>query len=157
LSLVADKKPKRIFHDSTTQPDAGRSRPVAPSARDLLDDDRPTEIYEIKTPQQDLAYSRQQVITGSTIREMMTNREHKLSRALAELYRRAREDLPGAVIDPRASLLLTHEFEFERRVGYRLTLKLFDESQKCVEVVAQLDQDGRAIRQGSVFSKLISI
>jgi hypothetical protein len=124
------------------------------SPRAVLDDDRPTEIHDaVKAP--DLHTSREQLITGSTIGEMIRNREHNLSLALGKLMRKAKDDLPGATIDPRASLLIRHDFEFERRVGYRLKLKVFDREDHCIEVTADLDQDGKAIRKGSLISKLI--
>lgn len=129
---------------------------VRPAPRAMMDDDRPTEIYA-RAPEPEVVYSRDQLIAGSTIREMMNSSEHRLSSALNQLLRRARADLPGADVDARTSLRLRHDFEFEKRVGYRLELKVFDGAGKCVEVVAELDQDGRAIRRGSVFSKLIPI
>src|SRR5438045_3257245 len=95
-----------------TETDAITHPAVAP--RSLMDDDRPTEIFERESAQAELVQSRQQIITGSTIREIMNNSEHKLSGALSKLLRRAREDLPKAEIDPRASLMLWHDFEFER-------------------------------------------
>lgn len=128
---------------------------VAPRAS--MDDDRPTEVHQLEgaasAPQ--LVESREQVILGSTVREIMGNREHKLSTALYTLLRRAREDLPEAELDARTVLKLRHDFEFDRRVGYFLKLVVFDATAKCVEVVAELDQDGRQIRRGSVFSKLL--
>jgi hypothetical protein len=131
--------------------------PLAPKFKAPFDDDRPTELYERREPIQDLAHSRQQLITGSTIREMMKNKGHLLSEPLAKLFRRAKRDLPQAEIDQRASLMLRHDFEFDRRVGYSLQLKVFDAKGACVEVVAEVDQDGRAIRRGSMVSKLIEI
>ncbi|MCK6549957.1 hypothetical protein L6R52_29255 [Myxococcota bacterium] len=128
---------------------------VAPRAS--MDDDRPTEVHAIHGHDAGprLVESREQVIRGSTVREIMTNREHKLSTALYTLLRRAREDLPDAELDARTELKLRHDFEFDRRVGYFLKLVVFDAAGKCVEVVAELDQDGRQIRRGSVFSKLL--
>ena len=128
----------------------------AVSLRAVLDDDRPTEIHDVER-KRELHSSREQLITGRTIAEMMNNSEHSLSDALSKLYTRARSDLPAAQIDARSSLMLRHEFEFDRRVGYFLTLKLFDKAEKCVEVNAEVDQDGRAIRRGSMDSKLIQI
>jgi hypothetical protein len=125
--------------------------------KDPYEDDRPTELYERVEPLKELAHSRKQVIAGSTIREMMKNREHRLSDALSKLFRRAKKDLPEAEIDQRASLSLRHDFEFDRRVGYFLQLKVFDAEGNCVEVVAEVDQDGKAIRRGSMVSKLINI
>jgi hypothetical protein len=144
--------------DSATLPDVP-ARPVGPQPRGPLDEDWPTEVLErsaVGGPRE-LAHSRDQVIVGSTIREIMNNAEHNLSDALSKLLETARRDLPNAAVDPRASLLLRHHFEFDRRVGYELKLKLFDAAGACVEVVAELDQDGRAIRRGSVFAKLIDI
>lgn len=122
----------------------------------LGEDDRPTEIHD-PAAHASVHTTRDQLITGSTIAEMMGNMEHKLSAPLAELYRRAQRDLPGAKIDPRATLKLKHEFEFDRRTGYQLLLKLFDGNDRCVEVTARVDQDGRKIRRGSLISKLIEI
>ena len=137
--------------------DTADTRPLAePTPRASMDDDRPTEIHEtIRTP--DLITSREQLITGLTIGEMIKNSKHKLSRPLAQLVDRARTDLPGAKVDARSSLLLRHDFEFDKRTGYRLRLKLFDPRDRCVEVTADVDQDGKAIRRGSLISKLISI
>ncbi len=137
--------------------DTADTRPViATVPRAALDDDRPTEICDVRASP-DLITSREQLITGHTIGEMIRNPEHNLSQALARLLDRARIDLPAARIDPRTSLLLCHQFEFDRRVGYRLTLKLFDAEDRCVEVAADVDQDGKAIRRGSLISRLISI
>lgn len=152
MSKKRDDEPR---FDSTTFPEVR----VVPSAhvRGPLDDDRPTELYQRTVQQPELLQTREQLISGSTIREIMNNQEHNLSDALAKLVDSARRKLPNADVDPRASLVLTHHFEFDRRVGYDLKLKLFDAAGICVEVVAQLDQDGRAIRRGSVFMKLINI
>lgn len=139
--------------DRSTPSKSAVTMPLAASPKSLLDDDRPTELYDRERV--DLAHSRRQVITGSTIREIMNNREHRLSAALKKLLQHARHDLPEALVDNRASLVLRHDFEFDRRVGYRLELKLFDDQDACVEVVAELDQDGRAIRRGSILAKLI--
>lgn len=146
-----DEPPER--NHSATLPDV----PVMPLPRQRLDEDWPTEVYDRASSGRELAHSRDQVIAGSTIREIMNNAEHNLSDALSKLLERARRDLADAMIDPRASLLLRHHFEFDRRVGYELKLTLFDPRGQCVEVVAELDQDGRAIRRGSVFAKLIDI
>jgi hypothetical protein len=125
------------------------------AVKNPFEDDRPTEIHQ-RGRKVSLAHSRQQLITGSTIREMMNNKSH-LSEALIKLVSCARKDLPEAEVDSRARLTLRHDFEFDRRVGYLLTLKLYDEEERCVEVVAELDQDGKAIRRGSMVSKLITI
>jgi hypothetical protein len=150
---VAKKRDREPRSDSATLPDVPARPPGGP-----LDEDWPTEVFERQSVgPRELAHSRDQVILGSTIREIMNNAEHNLSDALSKLLETARRDLPNASVDPRASLLLRHHFEFDRRVGYELKLKLFDEAGACVEVVAELDQDGRAIRRGSVFAKLIDI
>jgi hypothetical protein len=148
------KKRDEPRFDSTTFPEVR----VVPAAhvRGPLDDDRPTELHQ-RVPQQELAHTREQLISGSTVREIMNNQEHNLSDALGKLLESARRKLPNAEVDARASLVLRHHFEFDRRVGYDLKLKLFDAAGVCVEVVAELDQDGRAIRRGSVFMKLINI
>ena len=137
--------------------DAADTRPVIKAApRAAMDDDRPTEIYEVQASA-DVMTTREQLITGATIAEMIKNQKHQLSQVLAKLLDRARTDLPGAKVDKRTSLLLRHDFEFDRRTGYRLRLKLFDAKDQCIEVTAEVDQDGRAIRRGSLISKLISI
>ncbi len=154
------KRPPKEIRSATpgSKLDIADTRPLIHAApmRQQLDDDRPTEIHET-VAKPDLITSREQLITGLTIGEMIRNPKHQLSRALAKLLDRARADLPGAKIDKRTSLLLRHEFEFDRRTGYRLKLKLFDEDDQCVEVTAELDQDGKAIRRGSLISKLITI
>jgi hypothetical protein len=132
------------------------TKPIAAVVKIPFEDDRPTEIHQ-RERKVSLAHSRQQLIVGSTIREMMSNRGHRLSDALNKLVTCAQKDLPRAVVDSRATLMLHHDFEFDRRVGYRLKLKLFDEDDGCVEVVAEVDQDGKAIRRGSMVSKLINI
>ena len=129
---------------------------LAAPVRAPLDDDRPTEIYD-PTHHRSLHTSVDQEIVGSTIEEMMRNSEHKLRTALDTLLSQARRTLPGARVDARATLRLQHEFEFDRRVGYRLWLVLSDEGGRTVEVTAELDQNGRAIRRGSMMSKLITI
>ena len=106
------------------------------------EDRRPTEINAQKN-EDPLGATREQLILGSTIADMLRNSEHALSAPLAELMARAQKDLPTASIDPRASLLLEHQFQFEKRVGYRLQLKLFDAQTRCVQVCAEVDQDGR--------------
>lgn len=121
-----------------------------------LGDDRPTEIFAPKE-RRALHASRQQQITGSTVREMIRNPEHQLSTPLQELAQRARADLPRAEIDLRTSLTIQHEFEFDLRVGYRLTLKMFDDQGRCVEVEADVDSDGRELRRGSIVSHIVSI
>src|SRR5688500_1497408 len=155
------RKPRGVTPGETidvadTRPliDAAPAKSAQPKAS--LDDDRPTEIHEV-TSAPDVITSREQLITGFTIGEMIKNPKHALSQALAKLLDRARTDLPGAKIDAKASLLLRHEFEFDRRVGYRLKLKLFDRTNQCVEVTADVDQDGKAIRRGSLISKLFTI
>jgi hypothetical protein len=130
---------------------------AAPRSGRLMDDDRPTEIFQPAVKQESLHTTREQLITGSTILEMIRNPSHQLSRPLEELVARAQSDLPTAEVDPKATLLLRHDFEFERRVGYRLRLKLFAPDNRCVEVNAEVDADGRAIRRGSMMSKLITI
>lgn len=138
--------------DSTTLP--GQAPKAKPKR--LLDDDRPTEIFRNKT-KASLHTTRTQVIRGSTISEMIRNASHQLSRPLSELAARAKADLPTAQIDDRAQLVLHHDFEFDRRVGYRLKLELYDPSGRCVEVLAEVDHDGRKIRRGSMMSKLLQI
>jgi hypothetical protein len=137
--------------------DTADTRPlIETKPKSSMEDDRPTEIHEtLSTP--DLITSREQIITGFTIGEMIKNSKHKLSRVLAQLVDKARADLKGAKVDARSSLLLRHDFEFDRRTGYRLKLKLFASNDRCVEVTADVDQDGRAIRRGSLISKLIDI
>lgn len=139
--------------DATTLP--GRAAPPARGGR-LIEDDRPTELFR-NASKASLHTSREQVIIGSTIGEMMRNPSHKLSRPLCQLVAQAKADLPNAEIDPRSSLVLRHEFEFDRRVGYQLSLKLFGVDEGCVEVSAEVDHDGRKIRRGSMMSKLIQI
>ena len=131
-------------------------RPLAAAPARLIDDDRPTQIFQ-PAAKRSLHTSREQLITGSTILEMIRNPSHALSRALEQLVARAQSDLPTAEVDPKATLLLCHDFEFEQRVGYRLRLKLFAPDNQCVEVNAEVDADGRAIRRGSMMSKLITI
>lgn len=138
--------------DATTLPGEA---PKLPSRR-LIDDDRPTELYHKKS-KASLHTSREQTIRGRTISEMIRNGSHQLSRPLAELVSRAKVDLPTARIDERANLVLHHDFEFDRRVGYRLRLELFDPSDRCVEVLAEVDHDGRKIRRGSMMAKLLDI
>ena len=152
--------PGQMIDVADTRPviKATKGAPPTTSAqmKAALDDDRPTEIHEV-IAQQEVMTSREQLITGFTIGEMIKNPKHALSGALAKLVDQARTDLPGAKIDAKSSLLLRHEFEFDRRVGYRLKLKLFDRTNQCVEVQADVDQDGKAIRRGSLISKLFTI
>lgn len=150
---MAKKRPRREAAAEETHRDLKAVKAVAP--RGAMEDDRPTEIYDAAA--RELHTSREQLIIGSTIGDMMRNEAHKLSPALQKLMEKARVDLAGARIDPRATLLLRHEFEFDRRIGYQLKLKLFDDGGRCVEVTADVDQDGRAIRRGSLISKLITI
>lgn len=124
--------------------------------RGILDDNRPTEIFE-PAAKRSLHASREQLIRGSTISEMMRNPGHSLARPLSTLFARAKADLPTAVVDERAVLHLHHDFEFDQRVGYRLRLELFDPENQQVEVSAEVDADGKAIRRGSMMSRLISI
>lgn len=131
-------------------------RPVAVRPRAAYDDDRPTEIRALEGDDAGLQTSREQLIAGSTINDMMRG-EHKLAQVLGVLLMRARQDLPGAEIDARATLKLHHEFEFDRRVGYRLELKLFNAKRRCIEVKAEVDADGRAIRSGSMISRTFPI
>lgn len=143
--------------DATDLPKPTRKDPMLSGRpKRLMDDDRPTELFE-PAQMSSLATSREQIIVGSTISEMIRNAAHKLSRPLAQLVAQAKADLPSAVVDARASLVLHHDFEFDRRVGYRLQLKLLDAQDRCVEVSAEVDHDGRKIRQGSMVSKLIQI
>lgn len=157
--------PKRTDSDPSLPRWGDAAETLKPARRDpvlsgrpkrLMDDDRPTELFE-PAEKRSLATSREQLIVGSTIGEMIKNAAHKLSRPLAQLVQQAKADLPQAEVDGRASLVLHHEFEFDRRVGYRLQLKLFDSTGGCVEVSAEVDHDGRKIRQGSMVSKLIQI
>lgn len=131
-------------------------RPVAVRPRAAFDDDRPTEIRALDEADSGLQTSREQRINGSTISDMIKS-EHKLSQVLGVLLLRASQDLPGADIDPRATLTLHHEFEFDRRVGYRLELKLYNHRSRCIEVKAEVDADGRAIRSGSMISRTFPI
>ena len=124
--------------------------------RHFMGDDRPTEIYDPEA-KAELHASREQVMVGLTIRDVIRQTGHHLSRPLEELVARARASLDGANIDARASLAIQHEFEFDRRVGYQLRLRLFDESGRCVEVRAEIDHDGREIRRGSLMSQVIDI
>ncbi len=140
--------------DTQYQPGPHWSEPKP--AKRLIDDDRPTELFE-PVVKDGLHESREQLIIGMTIAEMIRNSAHKLSAPLAQLVRQAKIDLPNAEVGPMASLKLQHDFEFDRRVGYRLTLKLFDANKQCVQVFAEVDQDGRRIRQGSMMSKLLHI
>lgn len=139
-------------NDATTLPGAA----PRPAPGRLIDDDRPTELFRNRS-KASLHTSREQRITGSTISEMLDNSAHQLSRPLAQLLAKAKANLPSAKIDDRASLLLHHDFEFDRRVGYRLRLELFAPDDRCVVVSAEVDHDGREIRRGSMMSKLIQI
>lgn len=132
----------------------GNKKPPAARPQMLIDDDRPTEIHDPKA-MLGVHTVREQLIRGRTIGEMMRNPEHNLSRALEVLFARASADLRGAEIDARAELSLRHEFEFDLRVGYQLRLKVFDAQGRCVEVSAELDQDGRDVRRGSVMARFV--
>src|SRR5687767_9808402 len=98
----------RKREDSATLPNTPALReplqePAAIRPRAAIDDDRPTELFERKAPaSRELALSREQTITGRTIREIMNNPKHRLSDALSKLLERARRDLPGAEIDDRS-------------------------------------------------------
>ena len=137
--------------DATTLPGAAPAR-----GGRLIDDDRPTELFR-SASKASLHTSREQRIVGTTIAEMIKRASHQLSRPLAQLVARASADLPEASIDERASLLLHHDFEFDRRVGYRLRLELFAPDGRRVVVSAEVDHDGREIRRGSMMSQLIQI
>lgn len=128
----------------------------APDRKTLFEDDRPTELFDgdLKAS---LHTSREQLIRGSTIADMIENAAHQLSRPLAQLVARAKADLPSARIDDKASLRLRHEFEFDRRIGYQLRLELFGARGQCVEVQAEVDHDGHEVRRGSMMSKLLQI
>lgn len=136
--------------DTDTKP----MQAVAP--RGLIDDDRPTEVYDPQM-RRDLHTSRRQVLRGSTVQEILRNDEHHLSRTLGRLLDRARRDLATAEIDERAVLTLDHEFEFDTRVGYKLHIVLYDPQDRCVEVTAEVDPDGREIRRGSLIARMVSI
>ncbi len=121
-----------------------------------FEDNRPTEFFDLKKKKQ-LTTSRDQVIRGSTIKEMVDSRTHHLSRPIAQLLSRAKTDLDGARIDPQASLHLRHDFEFDTRVGYHLSLTLFNSAGRCVEVTAEVDPDGKKIRRESMMARLLPI
>jgi hypothetical protein len=143
--------------DKSKKPSPVTGRAIAAKPRAMFEDDRPTEIKALKGEGDSVQKEREQTIHGTTIADMMSRGDHKLSQVLVVLIAKARQDLPGAIVDERASLLLHHEFEFERRVGYRLLLKLFDRKQRCIEVRAEVDADGRAIRSGSMISRTFPI
>ena len=147
LNETEDDRPTEICPSQEREP----VRPLL-----ALEDDRPTEIYAPRE-RPTVHTSRIQQIKGSTVLEMIRNPEHHLSAPLQELVQRARADLPGACVDLRTLLRLRHDFEFDRRVGYHLTLAMFDRRGRCIEVRAEVDPDGRALRRWSIISNLVSI
>lgn len=130
--------------------------PVMPRPVSAMEDDRPTQLYD-REEAPPIQTSREQTMTGSTIGEVAKSTHHQLSRPLGQLISRAKNDLPDAGIDTQSVLKIRHDFEFDRRVGYHLTLTLYDPQGRCVQVSADLDQDGRAVRRGSLMAKLLSI
>lgn len=136
--------------------DTATELPTVRPQRRRFGDERPTEIFAPKQPVA-LHAMREQAIEGSTIREMIKNPEHHLGAPLRELVERAQADLPNARVNEKSSLILRHEFEFDFRVGYHLTLTMYDDRGGCIEVQADVDSDGRQVRRGSMVSQIIPI
>ncbi|MBK8010859.1 MAG: hypothetical protein IPK13_05885 [Deltaproteobacteria bacterium] len=138
--------------ESKTEPLVEAVRPAR-----VFEDDRPTELYApTKLPQ--LQETREQCLVGTAIQDILAQSEHRLKAPLERLVERARRDLPGATLDVRSSLMLRHQFEFNRRVGYQLRLTMFDvASERSIEVSDEVDHDGRALRRGSLISRLLGL
>ncbi|MCB9655250.1 MAG: hypothetical protein H6729_14105 [Deltaproteobacteria bacterium] len=138
--------------ESKTEPLVVAVRPAR-----VFEDDRPTELYEpARLPQ--LQETREQCLMGTAIHDILAQPDHRLKGVLERLVDRAIQDLPSATLDVRSSLMLRHQFEFDRRIGYQLRLTMFDAStRQSVEVSEEVDQDGRSLRRDSLVSRLLGL